>query len=87
MPWVSGNSVKTTCRTYVVDVDKRSVNMYCYFSLDSDFHLFRLESKKLRYIHTLTACNNSVPAGKFCWGTASKGKSKGYCDLVGYEDM
>jgi hypothetical protein len=76
----TGNSVKTTCRTYVVDVDKGSVNLYCYFGFGPDSHLFRLENKKVRYIHTLTACNDTVAAGKDCWGTAAKGKGKAHCD-------
>ncbi len=75
----SGNSVKTTCRTYVVDVDKGSVNLFCYFGYGPDSHLFRLESGKVRYIHTITACGDTVAAGKDCWGTAAKGKAKGYC--------
>jgi hypothetical protein len=64
----------------VVDVDKGSINIYCYFDFGPDSHLFRLESGKLRYIHTLTACNDTVAAGDFCRGTASKGKGEGYCD-------
>jgi hypothetical protein len=76
----TGNSVKTTCRTYVVDVDKGSVNLYCYFGYGPDSHTFRLVSGKVVYIHTLTACGDTVAAGKDCWGTAAKGKAKGYCD-------
>jgi hypothetical protein len=76
----TGNSVKTTCRTYVVDVDKGAINLFCYFGFGPDSHLFRLENKKVNYIHTLTACNDTVAAGGNCWGTAAKGKAKGYCD-------
>jgi hypothetical protein len=75
----TGNSVKTTCRTYVVDVDKGSVNLFCYFGYGPDSHLFRLESGKVRYIHTLTACGDTVAAGKDCWGIAAKGKGKAHC--------
>jgi hypothetical protein len=74
-----GNSVKTTCRTYVVDTVKGAINIYCYFGYGPDSHLFRLVNKKIVYIHTMTACGDTVP-GNECWGTAAKGKAKGFCD-------
>ena len=74
------NSVKTTCRTYVVDVEKSTVNIYCYFGFGPDSHLFRMENDVLRYIHTLTACNDSVPPGSDCWDKAPIGEGKGFCD-------
>jgi hypothetical protein len=74
-----GNSVKTTCRTFVVDIDKGAVNLFCYFGYGPDSHLFKLENKKLRYIHTLTACGDTVKSGD-CWGTASIGKGKAHCN-------
>jgi hypothetical protein len=75
----NGNSVKTTCRTFVVDVDKGAINIYCYFGFGPDSHIFRLENKKIVYINTMTACGDTVAAGANCWGTAAKGKAKGYC--------
>lgn len=74
------NSVKTTCRTYVVDVEKSVVNIYCYFGFGPDSHLFRMENDVLRYVHTLTACNDSVPPGVDCWDKAPIGEGKGFCD-------
>jgi hypothetical protein len=75
----TGNSVKTTCRTYVVDTAVGAVNLYCYFGYGPDSHIFRMENKKIIYIHTLTACGDTVKSGD-CWGTAAKGKGKGFCD-------
>jgi hypothetical protein len=75
-----GNSVNTTCRTYVTDLAKGAINIYCYFGFGPDSHLFRLVDKKVLYIHTMTACGDTVGAKKDCWGTAAKGKGKAYCD-------
>jgi hypothetical protein len=79
----SGNSVKTTCRTYVVDMDKQALDIYCYFGFGADSHLFRLVNKKILYIHTMTACGDTVTSQPGCWGTAAKGKGKAHCDWGG----
>jgi hypothetical protein len=75
-----GNSVNTTCRTYVCDVEKSVINIYCYFGFGPDSHLFKLLDKKVIYIHTMTACGDTVAAGNDCWGRAAKGKGKPHCD-------
>jgi hypothetical protein len=80
-----GNSVKTTCRTYVVDKDKGAIDIYCYFGFGPDSHLFRLVNKKIVYILTMTACGDTVKAGSggmsYCWGISKDpGSGKGYCD-------
>lgn len=75
-----GNSVKTTCRTYVVDVDKGAVNIYCYFGFGPDSHLFKFDSGEISRIHTMTACTDTVGPGEYCWGIAEKGEGEGYCD-------
>jgi hypothetical protein len=44
-------------RSYVVDVDMGTVNIYCRFGNPPgapDSHTFRLVNGKLRYVHTLT---------------------------------
>jgi hypothetical protein len=46
-----------TNRTYVVDVDMGTVNIFCRFGNppgSPDSHTFRLVNGKLRYVHTLT---------------------------------
>jgi hypothetical protein len=52
-------------RTYVVDVDMGTVNIFCRFGNPPgvpDSHTFRLVNGKLRYVHTLSV---SVPGASF----------------------
>jgi hypothetical protein len=66
-------------RTYVVDVDMGTVNIFCRFGNPPgvpDSHTFRLVNGKLRYVHTLSV---SVPGVSFdkIMGQQPKAKPKG----------
>jgi len=65
-------------RSYVVDVDMGTVNIFCRFGNPPgvpDSHTFRLVNGKLRYVHTLSA---SVPGSSFdkIMGQQPKAKPK-----------
>jgi hypothetical protein len=60
-----GTKLPIVDRTYVVDVEMGTVNIFCRFGRPPgmpDSHTFRLVSGKIRYVHTLTA---SVPGLDF----------------------
>ena len=45
-------------RTYVIDVPHGAVAVLSHFgkAQEPDFHVFRIEHGKLKYVHTITAC-------------------------------
>ena len=45
-------------RTYVIDPDLGAVTVLSHFGKDQepDFHTFRVEHGKIKYVHTITAC-------------------------------
>jgi hypothetical protein len=55
------SGVKITDRTYVVDEALGAVAVLSHFGSGAspDFHTFRIEKGKIRYVHTITACSVS----------------------------
>jgi len=55
------SGVKIVDRTYVIDVPHGAVAVLSHFGADAnpDFHTFRIEHGKLRYVHTITACKRT----------------------------
>jgi hypothetical protein len=55
------SGVKIVDRTYVVDEALGAVSVLSHFGANAspDFHTFRVEHGKIRYIHTITACKVS----------------------------
>lgn len=55
------SGVKIVDRTYVIDVPHGAVAVLSHFGADAnpDFHVFRIEHGKLRYVHTITACKKT----------------------------
>jgi hypothetical protein len=52
-------------RTYVIDPELGAVAVLSHFGKDKepDFHTFRVEHGKIKYIHTITACVNKPNCG------------------------
>jgi hypothetical protein len=52
-------------RNYVIDPDLGAVSVLSHFGKDQepDFHTFRVEHGKLKYVHTITACINKPNCG------------------------
>ena len=52
-------------RTYVIDPELGAVAVLSHFGKDKepDFHTFRIEHGKIKYIHTITACVNKPNCG------------------------
>jgi hypothetical protein len=52
------SGVKIVDRSYVIDVAHGAVAVLSHFGANAspDFHVFRIEHGKLRYVHTITAC-------------------------------
>jgi hypothetical protein len=68
-PPLQGGSLKIVNRRYIVDLDMGTVvGLVDFGEKDGwpDSHAFRLESGKIRYVHTLTVCpvNCDIPAPK-----------------------
>jgi hypothetical protein len=66
-------------RSYVVDVDMGTVNIFCLFGNPPgapDSHTFRLVNGKLRYVHTLTLTVPGVSSEQIM-GRQPKSKPKG----------
>jgi endo-1,4-beta-xylanase len=58
-PPLEGSGVQITNRRFIVDLDMGTVVGLMNFGGDDglpDSHIFRLESGKIRYVHTLTVC-------------------------------
>jgi hypothetical protein len=55
------SGVKIVDRTYVIDPSHGVVSVLSHFGADAnpDFHTFRIEHGKLRYVHTITACKKT----------------------------
>jgi hypothetical protein len=55
------SGVKITDRVYVIDEPHGAVAVLSHFGADAnpDFHTFRIEHGKLRYVHTITACKKT----------------------------
>ena len=52
------NGVPIVDRTYVIDPELGAVSVLSHFGKDQepDFHTFRVEHGKIKYVHTITAC-------------------------------
>ena len=48
-------------RTYVIDADLGAVAVLSHFGTNQvpDFHTFRVEKGKIKYVHTITACKTT----------------------------
>jgi hypothetical protein len=59
------NGVPIVDRTYVIDPELGSVAVLSHFGKDKepDFHTFRVEHGKLKYVHTITACTQVPNCG------------------------
>jgi hypothetical protein len=59
------NGVPIVDRTYVIDPDLGAVSVLSHFGKDQepDFHTFRIEHGKLKYVHTITACTKVPNCG------------------------
>ncbi len=55
------SGVKIVDRTYVVDPVLGGVSVLSHFGSNAspDFHTFRIEHGKIKYVHTITACKVS----------------------------